>query len=197
MNGETKTSLNSYLSFKLGDELFAANVGNVINILEMTEITEVPRSPVYMKGVINLRGTVLPVVDARLKFGITASEQTVNTCILVLNVDIEGESVDVGALVDSVQEVLEIEPEEIQPPPSIGNKYKSEFIQGMLKVGEKFIILLNMDKVFSTDDLITIKETERFKEPEATKKKKEKTEKEKIKDEKKEEDEAESGKEDK
>lgn len=157
---EQKTKkIDSYLSFKLGDEVFAANVGKVLNILEMTKITKVPKSPEYMKGVINLRGTVLPLIDTRIKFGMTPTEFSTNTCILVLDVDLEGESVHVGALVDSVQEVLEIDEKEMEPPPSIGNKYKSEFIVGMAKNGEEFIMVLNMDLIFSLSELLEIKET--------------------------------------
>ncbi|OFZ03195.1 MAG: chemotaxis protein CheW, partial [Bacteroidetes bacterium RIFOXYC12_FULL_35_7] len=150
---------NSYLSFKLGEEIFAANVSKVLNILEMTKITKVPKAPEYMKGVINLRGTVLPVVDTRVKFSMSATEFTTNTCILVLDIDIESDSLHVGALVDAVQEVLEIEPHQILPPPNIGNKFRSEFINGMYKLNEEqFIMLLDMDKVFSVDDLLEIRE---------------------------------------
>lgn len=169
MNDEITMSntetLNSYLSFKLGEEFFAAHVKNVLNILEMTKITKVPRAPDYMLGVINLRGTVLPVIDARIKFGIPATEYTVNTCIIVSEIQMDGESIHVGALVDSVQEVLEIEKDQIQPPPSIGSKYKSEFIKGMLKIDDDFIMLLDMDKVFSSDDLIMLKDTSKKAKP--------------------------------
>lgn len=152
--------LSSYLSFKLGDEIFAANVSKVLNILELTKITKVPQAPVYMKGVINLRGTVLPLVDTRIKFGLTPTEFTANTCILVLDIQIDTDSLQVGALVDAVQEVLEIEPEQILPPPNIGNKYHSEFISGMYKASdEQFIMVLDMDKVFSTDELLQVQET--------------------------------------
>ncbi len=150
--------LNSYLTFKLGDELFAANVGKVLNILEMTKITEVPKAPDYMKGVINLRGTVLPVVDTKKKFSMGETSFTANTCILVLDIEMDGDSIHVGAIVDSVQEVLEFEDKQIQPPPSIGSKYKSEFIDGMVKYNEDFIMILNMDLVFSIDELSIMKE---------------------------------------
>lgn len=157
---EEKLTLNSYLSFKLGDETFAANVSKVLNILEMTKITKVPKAPIYMKGVINLRGTVLPVVDTRVKFGMMPTEITPNTCILVLEVEVEGEGLQVGGLVDSVQEVLEIEPREIMSPPSIGSRYRSEFINGMYKrEDEHFIMLLDMDKVFSSDEALFLRES--------------------------------------
>lgn len=163
MNKEI-SKINSFLSFKLGDEEFAAHVGKVLNILEMTKITEVPRAPEYMKGVINLRGTVLPVIDTRIKFGMQPTEYTTNTCIIVLDIDMDGESIHVGALVDSVQAVLEFDNASIMPAPSIGSKYRSEFIEGVVNVDDKFIMLLNMDAVFSSDELSSMhnktKETE-------------------------------------
>ncbi len=153
MNSENLSKINSFLSFKLGDEEFAAHVGKVLNILEMTKITEVPRAPEYMKGVINLRGTVLPVIDTRIKFGMPATAYTTNTCIIVLDIDMDGESIHVGALVDSVQAVLEFNSTDIMPAPSIGSKYRSEFIEGVVNVDNKFIMILNMDAVFSSDEL--------------------------------------------
>lgn len=158
MNVQEKNKINSYLSFKLGEETFASNVGKVLNILEMAKITQIPKTPSYIKGVINLRGAVLPVVDTRMKFGMTPIEVTTNTCILVLEVKVDNESFNIGAIVDSVQEVLEIDPEDIQAPPNIGTKYRSEFIYGMLKSEEEFTMLLDMDKVFSTDELTDLKE---------------------------------------
>ena len=131
----------------------------MLNILELTNITKVPKAPDYMKGVINLRGTVLPVIDTRIKFGMTPTEFNVNTCILVLDIDIENESLHVGGLVDAVQEVLEIELNQILPPPNIGSKYRSEFISGMYKLNEEqFIMILDMDKVFSAEELLTVKD---------------------------------------
>ena len=159
MNEEKNNiKLISYLTFKLGQETFAANVGKVLNILEMTKITEVPKAPDYMKGVINLRGTVLPVIDTKVKFGLGETEFTDNTCIVVMEIDMDGDTIHVGALVDSVQEVLEIEDDQIQPPPSIGSKYRSEFIEGMAKYNEEFIMILNMDKVFSLDELAALQD---------------------------------------
>lgn len=150
--------INSYLTFKLGDEVFGANVAKVLNILEMAKITKVPKSPPYMKGVINLRGAVLPLIDTRIKFDMPETEYTANTCILVLDIDLNGEPVHVGALVDSVQEVIEIDDAQILPPPSIGSKYRSEFIEGMAKINDEFIMLLNMDLIFSTSELSLLKD---------------------------------------
>ncbi len=164
MNSENITKINTFLSFKLGEEEFAAHVGKVLNILEMTKITEVPKAPEYMKGVINLRGTVLPVIDTRIKFGMPKTEYTTNTCIIVLDIEMDGDSIHVGALVDSVQAVLELDNSKIMPAPSIGSKYKSEFIEGVANIDDKFIMILNMDAVFSSNELTNIqnqtKETE-------------------------------------
>jgi purine-binding chemotaxis protein CheW len=109
-----------------------------------------------MKGVINLRGTVLPIIDTRVKFGMTPTEYTSNTCIVVLDISMDNESIHVGALVDGVQAVLEIEKHQIMPPPSIGSKYKSEFIVGVAYIEEKFVMILDMDAIFSSGDLTTM-----------------------------------------
>ncbi len=144
----------SYLTFKLEDELFAVNVSKVLEIQEIRQITKVPRTPSYMRGVLNLRGSVLPVIDSRIKFGMSKTVDDVNTCILVLNIEMDNDKLTIGALVDSVQE----DDAHIGPPPSIGSKYKSEFIKGMGKVNETFIMILDIDKVFSLDELLIVKE---------------------------------------
>jgi purine-binding chemotaxis protein CheW len=158
MNNDTVIT-QSYLSFKLGDEMFATNVLNVKEILQLTKITKVPHSPSYMNGVINLRGAVLPVVDSRVKFGLPQTETSVHTCIMVLNIEIDQEQVFLGALVDAVLEVLEIDESQIMPSPTIGSRYKSEFITGMIKIQEEFIMLMDMNKVFSTDEISIVQES--------------------------------------
>jgi len=149
----TLTELNSFLSFRLGDELFAANVSKVLEILEIPKITKVPRSPAFMRGVVNLRGNVLPVIDTRNKFGLPQVDDTVNSCILVLNISIEGKDLMLGAIVDAVQEVMEIDESTIQDLPSVGAKYNTDFIQGMVKLNDQFIMILNLDLVFSSDEV--------------------------------------------
>lgn len=146
------------LSFRLNEEVFAIDVSKVINILEMSHITRIPKAPDYMKGVINLRGTVLPVIDLRTKFGLPEKEITVDTSIIVLSIDVSGEPVLLGTLVDAVKEVLELKTDEIAPAPSIGTKYNSGFIEGMWRTNEKFIMILNIDMVFSTEEIIDFKE---------------------------------------
>jgi len=152
--------MNSYLTFKIDEEIFSANVSKVISILELSKITKIPRTPDFIRGVINLRGAVLPIVDLRIKFGLTPTEFTSNTCILVLEINIESASVKIGALVDSVQEVLEIDDKDIMPPPNLGAKYKSEFIEGMFKMENSFIMLLNMDMIFTHDELTVMNYSE-------------------------------------
>lgn len=142
----------SYLTFRLNDEVFAAGVDKVLEILEIPKITTVPRSPDYMRGVINLRGNVLPVIDTRKKFGLPPVADSVNTCIIVMNLVIDEEPISIGAIVDAVQEVMEINIDSVQPPPSVGSKYKSEFISGMVKSNDQFIMMLNLDRVFNNDE---------------------------------------------
>jgi purine-binding chemotaxis protein CheW len=150
---ESITDTTQYLTFKLGDELFALDIGKVREVLDFTSITKVPQTPDYMRGVINLRGSVVPVVDLRLKFGMTMAEQTVNTCVIIVEVDMGGESVVMGAMADSVQEVLDLDLDHIEPPPRIGAKLNMDFIRGMGKHAEQFIIILDIDKVFTTGEL--------------------------------------------
>lgn len=147
------TETVQYLTFKLADEIFAFDVAKVREILELTSITKVPQTPDFMRGVINLRGSVVPVIDLRLNFGMACTEQTVNTCIIVVEVKLDGETVVLGVLADSVQEVVEMEPGLIEPPPQLGTKLNTEFIKGMGKVENNFVMILDIDKVFSSDDL--------------------------------------------
>ena len=147
---------NSYLTFKIGTELFGASVKFVISILEMTKITRVPQAPEYMKGVINLRGSVLPVIDTRVKFGITDTKVNTNTCILVLELIIKNEALRLGAIVDSVQEVLELSEDDIQPPPQIGSKYQANIIKGMAVRNNQFIMILDINKLFIEESIVDI-----------------------------------------
>lgn len=158
MSTNKDNEVKTCLSFRLGEEVFAIDVSKVINILEMSQITKIPRAPDYMKGVINLRGTVLPVIDLRTKFGLPQKEATVDTSIIVLSLDVTGEPVLIGTLVDAVREVLELRSDDIAPTPSIGTKYNSGFIEGMWRTNDKFIMILDMDKVFSSDEILDFKE---------------------------------------
>lgn len=157
MENENKI-IHSYLSYKVGNETFATNVKNVKEILESDKITKVPHSPSYIMGIINLRGTVLPIVDARIKFGLPKKEGDQSSCVLVLNIELDNEEIILGALVDSVLEVFEIEDSQIIPPPTYGSKYKTEFIAGMFKIQEDFVMLMDMNKVFSPEEISIVQE---------------------------------------
>ena len=150
------TETTQYLTFKLAEEVYALDIGKVREVLDFTTVTKVPRTPDFMRGVINLRGSVVPVVDLRLKFGLSATEKTVNTCVIITEVTVDNDTTVLGCLADSVQEVLDLEPGEISAPPKIGTKLRTEFITGMGKRDERFIILLDIDKVFSVDELAMV-----------------------------------------
>ncbi|MDR3553407.1 MAG: chemotaxis protein CheW [Syntrophobacteraceae bacterium] len=147
-----------YLTFTLSDEVFALDISKVREVLDFTTVARVPRTPDFMLGVINLRGSVVPVVDMRLKFGMSATERSVNTCIIIVEIEIDGEITILGALVDSVQEVLDLDPEQIEPPPRIGTRLDTRFIKGMGKRDNDFIIILDIDKVFSADEVAAVGE---------------------------------------
>ena len=147
-----------YLTFRLGEEVFALDITQVREVLDYTAITRVPRMPEFMRGVINLRGSVVPVVDLRLKFGMSATERTVNTCIIIAEVAIGGERTLLGALADSVQEVIDLSAGQIEPPPRLGTSIHADFIRGMGKRDERFVIILDVDRVFSSDELSLVQD---------------------------------------
>lgn len=156
MSIATVTEAKQYLTFQLGEEVFALDVHKVREVLDFTSITKIPRTPEFMRGVINLRGSVVPVVDLRLSFGMAATQKTVNTCIIVVEVDLEGETAVIGALADSVEEVIDLEPENIQPAPRIGASLRTDFIKGMGARDSGFVMILDIDRVFSAEDLAAL-----------------------------------------
>lgn len=156
MSVENITETTQYLTFTLAEEVFALDVAKVREILEYTTVTKVPQTPDFMRGVINLRGSVVPVIDLRLKFGMTATEQSVNTCIIVAEVEMDEETILLGALADSVQEVDEMAPGQIEAAPHIGTRLNTDFIKGMGKQDNRFVMILDIDKVFSCGDLADI-----------------------------------------
>ncbi len=150
-----------YLTYKLGDEVFAFDISKVREVLDFTTITRVPKMPEFLRGVINLRGSVVPVVDLRLKFGMPKTDKTVDTCVIITEVNVDGEQTTLGALADSVQEVMDLDPDGIEPAPRIGTGLNTEFIKGMGRHNDKFIIILDIDKVFSTDELALVQTAEK------------------------------------
>jgi purine-binding chemotaxis protein CheW len=152
------TEISQYLTFKLEEEVFALDISKVREVLDFTDVTKVPETPDFMLGVINLRGSVVPVVDMRLKLGMNRTQKTVNTCIIIVEIEIDGETTILGALADSVQEVMDLDPDQVEPPPRIGTRLKTKFIRGMGKRDNQFIIILDIDKVFSADEISAAQE---------------------------------------
>jgi purine-binding chemotaxis protein CheW len=159
MPGEGLDGTMQCLTYRLGEEVYAFDINKVREVLDFTSVTKVPRTPAFMRGVINLRGSVVPVVDLKLKFGMPMTEKTVNTCVIIAEVEVDGETTILGALADSVQEVLDLDPDHIAPAPRIGSRLDTDFIRGMGKHGERFIMILDIDKVFSADELALVRET--------------------------------------
>lgn len=149
-----------YITFRLGDEQFAINVGQVREVLDLSDITKVPTAPSYMRGVVNVRGKAIPVVDLRLMFGLPKGTDTVNTRILVLEIELGGETAVLGGIADGVDEVIELDPSQIDPPPTIAMRWRSEFILGTGKRGDQFIIILDIGSVFSGKELALVQATE-------------------------------------
>ncbi len=156
MSGTGIVEMTQYLTFKLENEIFALDISKVREVLDFTTVTKVPKTPEFMRGVINLRGTVVPVVDLNLKFGRSKTEKTVNTCIIITEVTVDNETTVLGALADSVQEVMDLEPGQIEAAPRIGTRLNTDFIRGMGKRDNSFVIILDIDKVFSIDELALV-----------------------------------------
>lgn len=144
---------NVFLSFKLGKETFAVSVIKVLEVLQQQHITEIPDVPDYIKGVINFRGDILPIFDARLKFNLKVQNQNDKNVIIVLDLSSENQNMRIGAIADDVRDVLAFDETDIKPVPEMGLKYNVEYISGMIKSGEGFIMILNVDKVFSVDEV--------------------------------------------
>jgi purine-binding chemotaxis protein CheW len=154
-----KAKAGKYLTFKLGVEEYGLEILKVQEIIKMMDITHVPRTPAFVRGVINLRGKVIPVVDLRLKFGMESRETTDKTCVIVVQVahgGAGGGSMTMGTIVDEVSEVLDIAGEQIEPAPEFGTAVNTDFILGMGKVAKKVVMLLDIDKVLSSGELATV-----------------------------------------
>ncbi|MEO5366577.1 MAG: chemotaxis protein CheW [Magnetococcus sp. WYHC-3] len=145
-----------YLTFKLGVEEYGLEILKVQEIIKMMDITRVPRTPEFVRGVINLRGKVIPVVDLRRKFGMESRETTDKTCVIVVQVAHTGGAVTMGTIVDEVSEVLDIHGDQLEPAPDFGTAVDTAFILGMGKVAKKVIMLLDIDKVLSSGELAKV-----------------------------------------
>ena len=167
-----------FLTFRM-DELFAVNVGHVLEVLEYSKITKLPNTPVFMSGVINNRGMVVPVINLRKKFGMEEVDIDSDTCFIIIEIKDEGESINVGLLVDSVQEVITLEDDQVEPPPKIGMPLDTQYINGIGKVDEDFVIILNIEKILSAEEILMIRESESKNSGDDAKSKSKKSKKEK------------------
>ena len=145
-----------HLVFLLGGASYGIPILTVLDINGLMEITPIPKTPDYIKGVINLRGKVIPVMDLRLKFGMAEKEYDKQTCIIIVNVSVVGKNKQIGVLVDTVSEVFDIPLAEIEAPPEYGTQVDEGFINGIGKVKGKLVVLLNIEKVLHTDEIIKL-----------------------------------------
>lgn len=156
VNASRSSTPAQYLTFTLGGEMFGVGILNVKEIIEFGNVTEIPMMPAFIRGVINLRGSVVPVIDLAARFGGKSTQIGRRTCIVIIEVLEEDTHHDIGVIVDAVSEVLEIPNSEIEPPPSFGTRIRAEFIQGMGKVAGKFVILLDIARVLSVEEIATL-----------------------------------------
>ena len=147
-----------YITFELAGELFAVNVDQVLEILEIARITTLPKAPQFVRGVINVRGKAIPVLDLRVRFGLPRAPDSVYTRIIVLELELNGERVVLGAVADSVHEVIEIEPGAIDPPPKFGMRWRTDFLRGISRRGDAFVIVLDAEAVFSSEEAALLEE---------------------------------------
>jgi purine-binding chemotaxis protein CheW len=145
-----------YLTFMLGNESFAIGILAIKEIIEYSQLTQVPMMPAYVRGVINLRGAVVPVADLSVRFGRPSSEVTKRTCIVIVEITLHGERQDLGVVVDSVNAVLEIPQSDIEPPPAFGTRIRSDFIEGMGKVNGRFVVLLNVRNLLTVEEAVLL-----------------------------------------
>ncbi len=150
---ETTDVVTQFLTFLLDNEVYAIDINSVREVLDLPKITAVPNMPTYVRGVINLRGKVVPVIDLRKKFNLHPTEDTVRTCIIIMEVALDGIPTLLGAVADSVQEVMRIDDAVIEAPPRLGNRLNTEFISGMINRDDDFVIVLDINRVFSLEEL--------------------------------------------
>jgi purine-binding chemotaxis protein CheW len=145
-----------YLTFFLADEEYAINIQRVKEIIEYTTVTKVPKVPEWIRGVINLRGNVVPVVDLAVRFGLAESLVTKTTCIVIVEVEQDSERTVMGVIADAVNQVIDLTPKDIEEPPAFGTRVRLEYLFGMGKLGKKFALILNIDTVLSNTELLTV-----------------------------------------
>lgn len=156
---EATLQSQQYLTFTLANEVFAIAIAAIKEIIEYRSPTTVPMMPSYVRGIINLRGRVVPVIDLSVRFGRSKSEVSRRTCIVILEIKEDEQQHDIGVVVDAVSAVLDIADADVEPPPSFGARLRSDFIGGMGKIGEKFVIILDIDHVLSMEELSMLGES--------------------------------------
>jgi purine-binding chemotaxis protein CheW len=145
-----------YLTFFLADEEYAINIQRVKEIIEYAPVTKVPKVPAWIRGVINLRGNVVPVVDLTVRFGLEERPVTKTTCIVIVEVEQDSERTVMGVIADAVNQVIDLTPKDIEEPPVFGTRVRLEYLFGMGKLGKKFALILNIDSVLSNTELLTV-----------------------------------------
>lgn len=150
---DSPSNQRQYLTFFLADEQYAVGVLRVKEIIEYGVVTRVPTTPAYIRGVINLRGSVVPVVDLSVKFGLQECPVSRRTCIIIMETMMQGERATMGVVADSVSQVIQFAPQDIEPAPAFGSRVRIEYLEGMAKMGSKFVLVLNMDAVFASDEV--------------------------------------------
>jgi len=155
-NRDSEADVQQYLTFMIGGEEYAVNLLKVREIIEYDIVTEVPQTPDWVRGVINLRGNVVPVIDLAVKFGLAPSVAGKLTCIVITEVQCEGEATVMGVMADSVRQVIDLKPQEIEEPPTFGTRVKVDYLLGMGRSGKKFCLILDTEKVLSTDELLEL-----------------------------------------
>jgi purine-binding chemotaxis protein CheW len=159
MAREKNKHKNTFLSFRIGREIFAVSVKKVLEVLEKQNITEIPDVPDFVKGVINFRGDILPVIDTRIKFKVQVTDSD-KFVVIVLEITENDKSVRIGAIVDSVKDVIAVDDADIKPVPELGLKYKGDFLSGMVKTEEGFTMILDINRVFTFDEIEVLAESE-------------------------------------
>ena len=159
MSAKEQNRTDQYLVFRLAGDLYAIEVSRIQEVLEYQNITKVPKTPAFMLGVINVRGGVIPVVDLRIKFELEVTEVTVDTCIVVLEIPLQEDTVVIGIIADAVDEVVTLPPEEIETTPSVGTSLDTRFIEGIGKLREHFVIILQVEHIFTAEDIQSVDET--------------------------------------
>jgi purine-binding chemotaxis protein CheW len=158
METSTEVADRQFLSFQLAGEEYAVGILKVREIIEYGPVTRVPTTPAWIRGVINLRGGVVPVIDLAVRFGLPAGEVTPRTCIVIVEVELGSEKTCMGIVSDSVSQVMELRPQDIEPPPALGTRLRIEYLLGMARSERRFVLLLDIDKILSSDELSSLTE---------------------------------------